>query len=148
MKTLPNFLFETLTNIFEAEDTKYIIKTPVDAFKFFDVEPDSDTGKLIAYMYSIAPENPDTETGYSSPFVGNYGSKKGFACRRWVKDNPALTEYMEKNKISFEKAFSNKSFKDYHDTKLEKIDGFPTSADEEIFIAMSLNVKSVGDNNW
>lgn len=146
MKTLPNFLFETLTNIFEAEDTKYIIKTPADAFEFFDVEPDSDTGKLIAYMYSIAPENPDTETGYSSPFVGNYGSKKGFACRRWVKDNPALTEYMEKNKISFEKAFSNKTFKDYHDTKLEKIDGFPTSADEEIFIAMSLNVKSVGDD--
>lgn len=145
MKTLTTYLFETLTNIFEAED-KYILKTPADAFEFFGVEPDSEGGKLIAYMYSIAPKNPDTETGYSAPFVGNYGSKKGFACRRWVKDNPALTEYMKSNNIDFNKAFKNHSFKDYHDTKLEKINSFPTSADEEIFIAMSINVKSVGDD--
>lgn len=76
MRPLTKFLFETVTGIFEAEDTKYIIKTPADAFEFFGVEPDSDAGKLIEYMYSIAPKNPDTETGYSSPFVGNYGSKK------------------------------------------------------------------------
>lgn len=140
MKTLKFFLFE-------ANDEKYIIKDPTDAFEFFGCEPDSDAGKLITYMYSIAPENPDTETGYSSPFVGNYGSKKGFACRRWVKDNPSLISYMETNNISLETAFSNKAFKDYHDTKLEKIDAFPTSADEEIFIAMSINIKSIGSEN-
>lgn len=139
MRTLKQF-------ILEADNAKYILKTPKDAFEFFGVEPDSDAGKLISYMYSIAPENPDTETGYSSPFVGNYNSKTGFACRRWVKDNAALIEYMEKNNISFETAFPKKSFKDYHNTTLEKIDGFPTSADEEIFIAMSINVKSIGDD--
>ena len=144
MKTLTTYLTETVKDIFEAQDEKYILKTPQDAFDFFGVEPDSDTGKLISYMYSIAPENADTETGYSSPFVGNYGSKSGFACRRWVKDNPSLLQYMSDNNISFKDAFKGKTFKDYHDTKLEKIDSFPTSADEEIFIAMSLNVKSVG----
>ena len=147
MKELKKFLFENIVNIFEATDEKRILKTPADAFEFFGVEPNSDGGKLITYMYSIAPENPDTETGYSSPFVGAYGGKKGFACRRWVKDNPALTEYMEKNNIDFKSAFNGHAFKDYHDTKLKKIDGFPTSADEEIFIAMSLNVKSVGKDN-
>lgn len=147
MKNITKYLFENIKPIFEAEDTKYILKTPKDAFEFFGVTPDSKEGQLIAYMYSIAPENADVETGYSSPFVGNYGSKKGFACRRWVKDNPSLTEYMEKNEIDFTTAFKNHSFKDYHDTKLEKIDSFPSSADEEIFIAMSLNVKSIGSDN-
>lgn len=140
-------LYESLLTVFEAVVEKYILKTPKDAFDFFGVEPNSKEGQLITYMYSIAPDNPDTETGYSSPFVGGYGSKTGFACRRWVKDNPSLIEYMEKNKINFTTAFKGHSFKDYHDTKLEKIDSFPSSADEEIFIAMSLNIKSIGSDN-
>ena len=84
MRNITKYLFENLKPIFEAEDAKYILKTPKDAFEFFGVKPDSKEGQLIAYMYSIAPKNADVETGYSSPFVGNYGSKKGFACRRWL----------------------------------------------------------------
>ena len=144
MKTLKEYIKESITPLFEDVNEKYILKTQHDAFEFFNVDPNSDAGKLISYMYSIAPDNPDSEMGYSSPFVGKYNSSKGFACRRWVKDNPALIEYMTKNKLSFTDVFKGYSFKDYHDTTLEKIDSFPTSADEEIFIAMSLNVKSIG----
>lgn len=138
-------LYECLLILFESVNETYILKHPEDAFQFFEVEPDSAAGKLIKYMFELAPENPDTETGYSSPFVGSYNSKKGFACRRWVKDNPAIIAYMEKNNLDFNTVFKGHTFKDYHNTTLEKIDSFPTAADEEIFIAMSLNVKSIGD---
>lgn len=130
-------------NIFESagKDAR-LLHTPEEALEFFKVEPDSKQGLFIQKCYELAPKSEEGDI--IAPFVAGYQSKKGFAMRRWVRDNLELQRYMEKEDISTDSIFSNKIYKGYHNTTLEKLDKFPNSSEEEIFIAMTLNIKSLG----
>lgn len=145
MKSLKQFILEAT----ESKSKGFIINTKEETYKYFDVTPDSEAGKLINNLFDIAPV--DSNTGkIISPFVGNYdGKNNAFALRRWVKNNPETLEMI--NKINIKSLFNtpNKKFifNNYHNTKLEDIDNFPNSTDQEYILALSLNIKSLGDKN-
>lgn len=156
MKNITKYLFENIRPIFEAagKDAR-ILYTPDEALEFFGVEKDSDQGQFILKCYELAPKDKKSDDPEKrvAPFVAGYGSKKGFAMRRWVKDNPEIQKYMTDKGISPDSVFSKKddkgkeigfTNKGYHNTTLEKIDEFPNPSEEEYYVAMALNVKALG----
>lgn len=115
-------------------------------FKNSDNQLTEQESRFIELLYLITPL--DKNGNPINPFVANYKGKDNFALRRWVKDEPRVVQFLEENNIkNISQIFKSKKFNNYHNTSLEKVSEFPNSSEQEFIIALSLNIKSIGDDN-
>lgn len=125
--------------ILESSYNRRILNTVDEVVEFFNLDKnDDETIQLIEKFFDNAPEKKDGSK--VSPFVAEYNSRKSWCFRRWCQNNPHVEDVVDKFK---DKVKDKYKFKDYHNTNLEKIDGFPSSSEQEYLVAMSLNIKAL-----
>lgn len=130
--------------ILESVKETRILKDPEAVIEFFNLNKDDENDKEIIEqvksLFDLAPY--DENNNPVSPFVGGYKAEKGWCFRRWCQNNPQVEKIVNSITEGIEKKGGYK-FKDYHNTNLEKVDAFPSSTQQEYFMAMSLNIKAL-----
>lgn len=151
MKSLQEYIFENIIDIFESTSDFILLKTFEDAKTWFEnvgwVVNDDDS-KLkekmkislndILVIYDIADEHNKI-----APFVGNYKSKKVFAMRRWIDNYIEEWSKISKNTNINDDWFWTPVKGIYggpHNTNLKEDGSFqPTAEDMESVISFAYN---------